>query len=830
MNIVRIGLAWVLSFFLINESMASSDPVAWSISPAMGIATTSLGKTSSVTYTFTNRVPSVAIPSIAYDYSPGVFEISDNCSNLPLVPYTSCTVTIKFIPQQVGLSRIQLVYGDVRNHNRVPLPILWATATPIDKYTVTPMADSHVTVTSSAAQIVDYNHTLSFTVTPDTGYTLQPVGGTCPAGSWADNVYTTGQITGDCSVSFGAKINTFIVSSKNNSFVTVSPGSTIVDYNHSATFTVTPQTGYTLDKTLIGGDCPKGSWSGNVYTTGLVHAACSVSFNADLNIYNVSTKGDGNETISTGTGQPVFYNQTLSITVIANPGFTVSPTVNGDCPAGQWNGIIYTTGAITQTCSVIFSATPQTSILGGTKTALNAGKTETQSYTVSGTVIGLNNDETLILQNNDQDSLSVIGTNANPSAAFTFSPQVSGSNYDVQVVTQPANQVCMVLQGKGTRTLTGDVSLTVVCTLKLPYIESFRFSTTVFPWETPLASSANSVCLTASTQSATSRQIPGCDSNSWYKPTPDSQGFGALRLTDVIMDQERSVVFKPLLNLEQGLSIQFTAYSYGEDIAAQEANGFSFFLVDGTSANEQGELQTAALQNSFLRIGFDEHESSSATNGSTPRPNSINIQGPASLLNPPTSLSCTNPSCTSEIARGRKVYRVEIAPGQCSAEANAVTASNACLNVYVNSQLNRALALNTNANLDSIPREVFLGYAGAAGKNIQEISDLIVSKYGSLYTIQGTISGLADGETIILQNEFSTTQGSQTATIDDYLPLTTANIRNGTFTFPSALTNGTAYDVTILQQPLNQTCNIIPGTGSGAVTGANVININITCS
>lgn len=47
-----------------------------------------------------------------------------------------------------------------------------------------------------------------FTLTPDAGYqvdTTVTVGGTCPAGSWSGNTYTTGAPTGPCTVEFTFK-------------------------------------------------------------------------------------------------------------------------------------------------------------------------------------------------------------------------------------------------------------------------------------------------------------------------------------------------------------------------------------------------------------------------------------------------------------------------------------------------------------------------------------------------------------------------------------------------------------------------------------------------
>ncbi len=82
------------------------------------------------------------------------------------------------------------------------------------------------------------------------------------------------------------------------------------------------------------------------------------------------------------------------------------------------------------------------------------------------------------------------------------------------------------------------------------------------------------------------------------------------------------------------------------------------------------------------------------------------------------------------------------------------------------------------------------------------------------FTVGGTLSGLASGTTLVLQNNAG-----------DDLSLTA----DGDFTFPTALANGSSYDVTIASQPTspNQTCTV--SNGSGTITSADVTDINIVC-
>lgn len=82
----------------------------------------------------------------------------------------------------------------------------------------------------------------------------------------------------------------------------------------------------------------------------------------------------------------------------------------------------------------------------------------------------------------------------------------------------------------------------------------------------------------------------------------------------------------------------------------------------------------------------------------------------------------------------------------------------------------------------------------------------------TLYTISGTVSGLAQGASIVLQNNGT-----------DSVSLST----NSTFAFPTAIANGGHFNVTIATQPLYQTCNL--ENASGTIAGASVINVVVHC-
>src|ERR1700680_2757604 len=83
----------------------------------------------------------------------------------------------------------------------------------------------------------------------------------------------------------------------------------------------------------------------------------------------------------------------------------------------------------------------------------------------------------------------------------------------------------------------------------------------------------------------------------------------------------------------------------------------------------------------------------------------------------------------------------------------------------------------------------------------------------SMYSVGGTLSGLASGASVVLQDS-----GGNDTTVS----------ANGSFTFSQQVTNNVAYTVTVLKQPAGQTCTVT--SGSGAVSGVNVTNVGVTCT
>ena len=102
------------------------------------------------------------------------------------------------------------------------------------------------------------------------------------------------------------------------------------------------------------------------------------------------------------------------------------------------------------------------------------------------------------------------------------------------------------------------------------------------------------------------------------------------------------------------------------------------------------------------------------------------------------------------------------------------------------------------------------GLGAVSGSNVTNVA--VSCAETTHYTIGGTLNGLNNSETVVLQNNGG-----------DDLTLTA----KGTFTFSTALLNGSSYSVTVHTQPSGQTCTV--SNDSGTVLGSNVTIVNVSC-
>ncbi len=115
-----------------------------------------------------------------------------------------------------------------------------------------------------------------------------------------------------------------------------------------------------------------------------------------------------------------------------------------------------------------------------------------------------------------------------------------------------------------------------------------------------------------------------------------------------------------------------------------------------------------------------------------------------------------------------------------------------------------------------VPSQTCLVTSGSGSATNADITTVTVTCSTNMYTVGGTVSGLAAGESVVLQDS-----GVDNLTVN----------ANGTFTFATSVLSGAAYAATVLTNPASpiaQTCAVT--NGGGVIGGANVTNVTVTCT
>ena len=276
------------------------------------------------------------------------------------------------------------------------------------KFTVTPIFDEHGTMTPSTPQLVDSGSTVQFTITPNSGYRILSVSGSC-GGTLNGNIYTTYPVLEDCNVRVYFTTNTFNITASAGQGGSISPTSATVNYGETVEFTVTPDEGYHISsvtgcgvtkKTILAAGTKKKkktktTAASETYVTAPVTEACSVTATFAINTYTVTPSAGEHGTMTPSTPQTVNYNDTITFEIKADEGYHIV-SVSG-CNGTAYTAAkkkkkrklqavseyTYTTGKITGDCTVeatfginTYTVTPKANAHG----SINPSTPQTVNY------------------------------------------------------------------------------------------------------------------------------------------------------------------------------------------------------------------------------------------------------------------------------------------------------------------------------------------------------------------------------------------------------------------------------------------------------------------
>ena len=145
---------------------------------------------------------------------------------------------------------------------------------------VSPSVDgSGGSVTPEQGVLANVDEAVIFDLTPDVGFAVADVAGTCD-GETRGNQFFAVPSREDCdfTVTFGTELTISGVAAEGGTITPSDPQK--IAAGRSVAFQVTADVGY-VTQSAVAGDCPAGSWSGDIYTVPGVNAPCQVEFGFD---------------------------------------------------------------------------------------------------------------------------------------------------------------------------------------------------------------------------------------------------------------------------------------------------------------------------------------------------------------------------------------------------------------------------------------------------------------------------------------------------------------------------------------------------------------------
>jgi len=220
-------------------------------------------------------------------------------------------------------------------------------------YTVTATAGSNGTITPPS-QTVNSGSAASFTVTPNTGYHVASVtGDTCTVTQGSGNTWASNAITQNCAVTASFAATTYTVTATAGSNGAITPPSQTVNSGSTASFTVTPNTGYHV-ASVTGDTCTLTQGSGTTWTSNAITQNCAVTASFAATTYTVTATAGSNGSI-TPLSQTVGAGGSASFTLNPNPHYHVASVTGDTCTVTHGNGNTWNTGAINGNCAVTAS-------------------------------------------------------------------------------------------------------------------------------------------------------------------------------------------------------------------------------------------------------------------------------------------------------------------------------------------------------------------------------------------------------------------------------------------------------------------------------------------
>ncbi|MBJ6751872.1 beta strand repeat-containing protein [Geomonas anaerohicana] len=226
-----------------------------------------------------------------------------------------------------------------------------------DTHTITATTGTGGSIAPAGTSRVDYGASLTYTITPDSGYQISDVtvDGT-PVG--AVSSYTFSNVTGNhtISASFATDIRTITATAGTGGSI-APPGISTVSYGDSLTYTITPNSGYQITDVKVN-DTSVGAVSSYTFSNVTANHTISATFTVTTCTISASA-GTGGSIAPAGTST-VDYGGSLTYTITANSGYLVADVTVDGASVGAVSRYIFSNVTTNHTISATFTVTTHT--------------------------------------------------------------------------------------------------------------------------------------------------------------------------------------------------------------------------------------------------------------------------------------------------------------------------------------------------------------------------------------------------------------------------------------------------------------------------------------
>lgn len=228
-------------------------------------------------------------------------------------------------------------------------------------YTISASAGSDGSIIPSGSVEVAAGGSQTFTIIPNSGYSISDVTTTNPNQDLgAASSYTFTNIEGPGSISASFTINAYAITSSTGSGGTISPsGTTFVNYGSNQTYTMTPNAGYSISQVTVDG-INQGTIGSYIFSN--VQATHSISVSFSQIVYTIAASAGSGGSISPSGSVQVAAGGNQSFVIAANSGYAISQvTVDGQ-NQGAISSYAFSNVQAAHTISASFAQSGQSTI------------------------------------------------------------------------------------------------------------------------------------------------------------------------------------------------------------------------------------------------------------------------------------------------------------------------------------------------------------------------------------------------------------------------------------------------------------------------------------